>query len=111
MVSKLNVSPFHKVNSPLEEPVSSRRPSGVHLTTLTGQRTLLVEVWTNLVAIEMDALLVYAFGVKSFSKQVILQTPNQPTSMTKLGFGRMNRISYGDIRLFLNCCHLINGVP
>ncbi|KAI4786857.1 hypothetical protein KUCAC02_036847 [Chaenocephalus aceratus] len=30
MVSKLKVSPFHRVNSPLEAPVTSRRPSGVH---------------------------------------------------------------------------------
>ncbi len=30
IVSKLNVSPFHKVNSPLEAPVMSLRPSGVH---------------------------------------------------------------------------------
>ena len=30
MVSKLNVRPFHNVNSPLEAPVISRLPSGVH---------------------------------------------------------------------------------
>lgn len=30
IVSKLKVSPFHNVNSPEVEPVSSRRPSGVH---------------------------------------------------------------------------------
>lgn len=30
IVSKLNVRPFHKVNSPLVEPVNTRRPSGVH---------------------------------------------------------------------------------
>lgn len=30
MVSKLKVSPFHKVNSPLEAPVTNRLPSGVH---------------------------------------------------------------------------------
>jgi hypothetical protein len=30
IVSKLNVNPFHAVNSPLVEPVSMRRPSGVH---------------------------------------------------------------------------------
>lgn len=30
MVSKLKVSPFHRVNSPLEAPVTRRRPSGVH---------------------------------------------------------------------------------
>ena len=32
MVSKLKVSPFHRVNSPLEAPVTRRRPSGVHCT-------------------------------------------------------------------------------
>ncbi len=32
MVSKLNVSPFHNVNSPLDAPVTSLRPSGVHCT-------------------------------------------------------------------------------
>lgn len=30
MVSKLKVRPFHRVNSPLEAPVTRRRPSGVH---------------------------------------------------------------------------------
>ena len=30
IVSKLKVSPFHRVNSPLEAPVINRRPSGVH---------------------------------------------------------------------------------
>lgn len=30
IVSKLNVRPFHNVNSPLDEPVMRRRPSGVH---------------------------------------------------------------------------------
>lgn len=30
IVSKLNVSPFHRVNSPLDAPVIKRRPSGVH---------------------------------------------------------------------------------
>lgn len=76
MVSKLKVSPFHSVNSPLEAPVTRRRPSGVHCTethsairaafntqrtqtpevklsltliTNTGHLTLLVEVRTNLV--------------------------------------------------------------
>lgn len=40
MVSKLKAMPFHSVNSPLVDPVSSRRPSGVHRTTLTGCLTL-----------------------------------------------------------------------
>lgn len=30
IVSKLKVSPFHKVNSPLDAPVTKRLPSGVH---------------------------------------------------------------------------------
>jgi hypothetical protein len=30
MVSKLKVSPFQRVNSPLVEPVRTRLPSGVH---------------------------------------------------------------------------------
>ena len=30
IVSKLNVSPFHSVNSPLVDPVKTRRHSGVH---------------------------------------------------------------------------------
>ena len=62
MVSKLNVRPFQRVNSPLVEPVSMRRDSGVHCirlnewlfwklkvgsrtnTTFTGHLILLVEV-------------------------------------------------------------------
>ena len=70
IVSKLNVRPFHNVNSPLVDPVKTRRHSGVHydnrnaseqirgwyfcsevLTTtqFTGHRILFVDVWTNLV--------------------------------------------------------------
>jgi hypothetical protein len=30
IVSKLKVSPFHRVNSPLEAPVTNLLPSGVH---------------------------------------------------------------------------------
>lgn len=40
MVSKLNVNPFHRVNSPLVEPVSIRRASGVHWSNY-GLRSLL----------------------------------------------------------------------
>lgn len=40
MVSKLKAIPFHRVNSPLVDPVNNRRPSGVHRTTLTGCLTL-----------------------------------------------------------------------
>ncbi len=36
IVSKLKPMPFHNVNSPLLDPVSSRRPSGVHRTMLIG---------------------------------------------------------------------------
>ena len=43
IVSKLNAVPFHRVNSPLLEPASSRRPSGVHRTMLTECLTLLVD--------------------------------------------------------------------
>ena len=42
IVSKLNVNPFHRVNSPLEAPVINRRPSGVHVRQNTGQRILFV---------------------------------------------------------------------
>jgi hypothetical protein len=36
MVSKLNISPFQAVSSPLDAPVISRRPSGVHCTSELG---------------------------------------------------------------------------
>src|SRR5262249_2720700 len=36
IVSKLKLLPFHRVNSPEAAPVSSRLPSGVHLTTFMG---------------------------------------------------------------------------
>jgi len=42
IVSKLNVSPFHNVNSPLEAPVIRRLPSGVQVRQNTGHRILLV---------------------------------------------------------------------
>ena len=35
-VSKLKDMPFHSMNSPLCTPASKRRPSGIHLTTVTG---------------------------------------------------------------------------
>lgn len=56
MVSKLNVRPFHAVNSPLVEPVSMRRPSGVQVTAFTGHLILFVDVWTNFVQSEVEAL-------------------------------------------------------
>lgn len=37
MVSKLKVRPFHSVNSPLVDPVKTRRPSGVHCGRIHGQ--------------------------------------------------------------------------
>ncbi|KYN44006.1 hypothetical protein ALC56_01544, partial [Trachymyrmex septentrionalis] len=49
IVSKLKVRPFHKVNSPLEAPVTRRLPSGVQAIQKIGQRILLVAVFTNLV--------------------------------------------------------------
>lgn len=54
IVSKLNVKPFHNVNSPLEVPVMSRRPSGVHAKQNTGQRTLLVAVLTKRVVTALN---------------------------------------------------------
>ena len=44
------LAPFHSVNSPIWEPVSRRRPSGVHATTSTAARTLFMLTCTNLVA-------------------------------------------------------------
>src|SRR5690242_16688629 len=55
MVSKLKPMPFHRVNSPLVEPVSRRRPSGVHLTTLMGCLTLLSDEWTAFAGIDSAA--------------------------------------------------------
>mmetsp|Transcript_4471 Transcript_4471/g.18348 ORF Transcript_4471/g.18348 Transcript_4471/m.18348 type:complete len:257 (-) Transcript_4471:226-996(-) len=50
IVSKLKLIPFQSVNSPFCEHDSSRRPSGMNVTTLTGVRILFVETCTNLVA-------------------------------------------------------------
>lgn len=81
IVSKLKVRPFHSVNSPLVEPVRTRRPSGVHyknvrslraaknlrtVTTFTGHRILLVDVCTNFVQREVEQLSGYAFGGNSY---------------------------------------------
>lgn len=57
IVSKLNVSPFHRVNSPLDAPVTRRRPSGVHCNTGhtqdINQRSALIttnnHLWRNMV--------------------------------------------------------------
>ena len=56
MVSKLKVSPFQRVNSPLEAPVMSRRPSGVQARLKIGHRILLVEVRMNLVVTALIGL-------------------------------------------------------
>ncbi len=75
MVSNLNVNPFQALNSPLVEPVSIRRPSGVHweqhqagkrltihehnartVTAFTGHRILFVDVWMNVVQGDVEAL-------------------------------------------------------
>lgn len=61
IVSKLKVKPFHKVNSPLEAPVNSRFPSGVHFKSFIGDLNLLVDVCTNFVATQ-------AFGVVNCTK-------------------------------------------
>lgn len=44
IVSKLNVKPFHNVNSPELAPVINLRPSGVHATVNTGHLILFVAV-------------------------------------------------------------------
>jgi len=56
MVSKLKVRPFHSVNSPLDAPVTRRRPSGVQAMQNMGQRILLVAVLTKRVVTELMAL-------------------------------------------------------
>lgn len=56
IVSKLNVSPFHSVNSPELAPVTSRRPSGVHANVKIGQRILFVAVLTNRVVTALIGL-------------------------------------------------------
>lgn len=56
IVSKLNVSPFQRVNSPDDAPVTNRRPSGVHANVNIGQRILFVAVLTNLVVTALIGL-------------------------------------------------------
>lgn len=56
MVSKLNVKPFQRVNSPELAPVIKRRPSGVHASVKIGQRILLVAVLTKRVVIALLGL-------------------------------------------------------
>ena len=62
IVSKLNAVPFHRVNSPLVEPVSRRLPSGVHFTTLTGWRILFRDECKCLAGTESTALPLRAGG-------------------------------------------------
>ena len=56
IVSKLKVSPFHRVNSPLEAPVISLLPSGVQERQNIGHLILLVAVLTNLVVTALTGL-------------------------------------------------------
>lgn len=56
IVSKLNVRPFHNVNSPELAPVTNLRPSGVHAMQNIGHLILLVAVLTNLVVTQFIAL-------------------------------------------------------
>jgi len=54
--SKLNDIPFHSVNSPLDDAVSSLLPSGVHMTTLIGYLALFKDECRCLAGIESAAL-------------------------------------------------------
>lgn len=88
IVSKLKVRPFQRVNSPLVDPVNTRRPSGVHynviivkfntisltltVTTLTGHRILFVDVCTNFVHNDVDGLFGYATGGRSWHLLVFI---------------------------------------
>lgn len=56
IVSKLNVSPFQRVNSPELAPVTRRRPSGVQASVKIGQRILLVAVLTKRVVTALVGL-------------------------------------------------------
>lgn len=56
MVSKLKVSPFQSVNSPLDAPVTKRLPSGVHVMLKMGHLILLVAAFTKRVVTALVAL-------------------------------------------------------
>ena len=71
MVSKLKVSPFQRVNSPLDAPVISLRPSGVQARVKTGHRILLVAVFTNLVVTALAGLSRRATGGRSLRNEYI----------------------------------------
>lgn len=66
MVSKLNPMPFHSVNSPLDDAVTKRLPSGVHNTTLMGCRILFKEVCRCRAGMESPAFAGRAWGGWSF---------------------------------------------
>mmetsp|Transcript_1129 Transcript_1129/g.3732 ORF Transcript_1129/g.3732 Transcript_1129/m.3732 type:complete len:316 (+) Transcript_1129:329-1276(+) len=67
IVSKLKLMPFHSVNSPFCEHVSSLRPSGVNVATFTGVRILFVETCTNFVANDVAGRCAYATGGRKSS--------------------------------------------
>lgn len=56
IVSKLNVRPFHNVNSPELAPVTNLRPSGVQAIQKIGHLILFVAVLTNLVVTQFIGL-------------------------------------------------------
>ena len=62
IVSKLKVSPFQSVNSPLEAPVISRRPSGVQDRQKIGHLILLVAVFTKRVVTALTGLSSTSWG-------------------------------------------------
>lgn len=62
MVSKLNVNPFQRVNSPDEAPVTNLRPSGVQAMQNIGHLILLVAAFTKRVVTALIALSSYAGG-------------------------------------------------
>ncbi|KYN10579.1 hypothetical protein ALC57_17184, partial [Trachymyrmex cornetzi] len=74
IVSKLKVRPFHKVNSPLEAPVTRRLPSGVQAIQKIGQRILLVAVFTNLVVTAFIGFLSHNRFPQPLAVKFILQS-------------------------------------
>lgn len=70
MVSKLNVNPFQRVNSPDEAPVTNLRPSGVQAMQNIGHLILLVAAFTKRVVTALIALSSYAGGGWSSGKYV-----------------------------------------
>ncbi len=70
MVSKLKAVPFQSVNSPLLDPVSSRLPSGVHLTTLTGCLILFSDEWSAFAGMVSAGLVTRAAGGSIYKMSV-----------------------------------------